>query len=464
MRTMLVAMTEPITVLVVDDDPEIRSSLQSLLEAAGYLVESAADGREALEKVAATSPDLLVADVLMPLMDGLGLCRMLRAAGNTVPILLLTARSDVADCVAGLDAGADDYLSKPFDPHELLARLRAMARRTAHLPQRPAMYHGLELVPEAHAVRQNGRWIDFSSTEYAILCVLAENPEQALSRSQISDAVWGYAMTRPPTHWRSTSATCAGNSKLRASHGSSRLFAASDTGWPHRDAEVADDPGHRSGHHPHCFSVRGTGVRLGGSRAAHNEDLSLRRESDRIIQLIQTDPNWQGFSQCTWVRSPACAQIVAPTPAEDPDAGDGPALPITGQMREVASGGSAAFFTEATIGEDPIRVYVRPLPNQRALVVGVRDDRVLASFERLGWLLAATVLGALVVAAGTAYVAARRGLRPVDRLTAVAEGIAQTGDTHIRIPRSNTTEINGSASPSTRCSANWSNPAASRNS
>ncbi len=143
MRTMLVAMTEPITVLVVDDDPEIRSSLQSLLEAAGYLVESAADGREALEKVAATSPDLLVADVLMPLMDGLGLCRMLRAAGNTVPILLLTARSDVADCVAGLDAGADDYLSKPFDPHELLARLRAMARRTAHLPQRPAMYHGL---------------------------------------------------------------------------------------------------------------------------------------------------------------------------------------------------------------------------------------------------------------------------------------------------------------------------------
>ncbi|WP_214816297.1 cell wall metabolism sensor histidine kinase WalK [Arthrobacter sp. ISL-95] len=179
---------------------------------------------------------------------------------------------------------------------------------------------------------------------------------------------------------------------------------------------------------------------LVGHELRTNEDLSLRRESDRIIQLIQTDPNWQGFSQCTWVRSPACAQLVAPTPNEDPDAGAGPALPITGQMRDVASGGSAAFFTEATIGEDPIRVYVRPLPNQRALVVGVRDDRVLASFERLGWLLAATVLGALVVAAGTAYVAARRGLRPVDRLTAVAEGIAQTGDTGIRIPRSSTTE------------------------
>ncbi|MFJ6538168.1 sensor histidine kinase [Paenarthrobacter sp. NPDC091711] len=181
---------------------------------------------------------------------------------------------------------------------------------------------------------------------------------------------------------------------------------------------------------------------LAGHELRTNEDLSLRRESDRIIQLIQTDPNWQGFSQCTWVRSPACAQTVAPTPAEDPDAGAGPALPITPQMREVASGVSVAFFTEATIGEDPIRVYVRPLPNQRALVVGVRDDRVLASFERLGWLLAATVLGALVVAAGTAYVAARRGLRPVDRLTAVAEGIAQTGDTHIRIPPSSTTEIN----------------------
>ncbi|WP_429390396.1 HAMP domain-containing sensor histidine kinase [Paenarthrobacter sp. TE4293] len=179
-----------------------------------------------------------------------------------------------------------------------------------------------------------------------------------------------------------------------------------------------------------------------GHELRKNEDLSLRRESDRIIQLIQTDPNWQGFSQCTWVRSPACAQVVAPTSVEDPDSGAGPALPITAQMREVASGQSPAFFTEAAISDDPIRVYVRPLPNERALVVGVRDDRVLASFERLGWLLAATVLGALVVAAGTAYVAARRGLRPVDRLTAVAEGIAQTGNTDIRIPQSTTTEIN----------------------
>ncbi len=179
-----------------------------------------------------------------------------------------------------------------------------------------------------------------------------------------------------------------------------------------------------------------------GHELRKNEDLSLRRESDRIIQLIQTDPHWQGFSQCTWVRSPACAQLVAPTPLEDPDSGAGPALPITDQMREVASGTSTAFFTEAAIGDDPIRVYVRPLPNQRALVVGVRDDRVLASFERLIWLLAATVLGALVVAAGTAYVAARRGLRPVDRLTAVAESIAQTGNTDIRIPQSSTTETN----------------------
>lgn len=180
---------------------------------------------------------------------------------------------------------------------------------------------------------------------------------------------------------------------------------------------------------------------LMGHELRKNEDLSLRRESDRIIQLIQTDPNWQGFSQCTWVRSPACAQLVAPTPGEDPDSGAGPALPITGQMRDVAAGKSEAFFTEAAIGNDPIRVYVRPLPNQQALVVGVRNDRVLASFERLGWLLAATVLGALVVAAGTAYVAARRGLRPVDRLTAVAESIARTGNTDVRIPRSTTTEI-----------------------
>lgn len=195
MRTKLVPMTEPLTVLVVDDDPEIRGSLQPLLEAAGYVVQTAANGREGLEVVAAMSPNLLVADVLMPVMDGLGLCRMLRAAGNTVPILLLTARNDVGDCVAGLDAGADDYLAKPFDPDELLARLRAMARRTAGPQSGPTGYQDLELVPDAHAVRHRGRWIDLSSTEYAILCVLAENPERALSRAQISDAVWGYAMT-----------------------------------------------------------------------------------------------------------------------------------------------------------------------------------------------------------------------------------------------------------------------------
>ncbi|MET3923752.1 ATP-binding protein [Arthrobacter sp. UYEF20] len=181
---------------------------------------------------------------------------------------------------------------------------------------------------------------------------------------------------------------------------------------------------------------------LAGHELRNNEDLSLRRESDRIIQLIRTDPNWQGFSQCTWVSSPACAQLVAPTPDGDPATATGPALPITGQMREVASGERAAFFTEAAIGDDPVRVYVRPLTNQRALVVGVRDDRVLASFERLGWLLAATVLGTMAVAAGTAYLAARRGLRPVDRLTAVAESIAQTGNTDIRIPGSTTSEIN----------------------
>ena len=182
-------MEKPSVVMVVDDDASVRRSTRALLEAEGYAVHTAADGLDALGKLEGADVDLLVVDVTMPVMDGLAFCRVLRATGSRTPILLLTARSAVEDCVAGLDAGADDYLAKPFDAKVLAARLRALGRRLPRVSGPPA---GLELDESAYTVARGLQVIKLSRTEFAIMSVLAENHGTALSRSQIGDAVWGY--------------------------------------------------------------------------------------------------------------------------------------------------------------------------------------------------------------------------------------------------------------------------------
>ena len=182
-------MEKPSVVMVVDDDASVRRSTRALLEAEGYGVHTAADGLDALGKLEGTDVDLLVVDVTMPVMDGLAFCRVLRATGSRTPVLLLTARSAVEDCVAGLDAGADDYLAKPFDAKVLAARLRALSRRLPRVSVPPA---GLELDESAYTVARGLQVIKLSRTEFAIMSVLAENHGTTLSRAQISDAVWGY--------------------------------------------------------------------------------------------------------------------------------------------------------------------------------------------------------------------------------------------------------------------------------
>lgn len=182
-------MEKPSVVMVVDDDASVRNSTKALLEAEGYGVRTAADGLDALSQLEGTDVDLLVVDVTMPVMDGLGFCRVFRATGSRTPILLLTARSAVEDCVAGLDAGADDYLTKPFDAQVLTARLRALARRLPPVSGPPA---GLRLDESAYTLERGMQVISLSRTEFAIISVLAENHGTALSRAQIGDAVWGY--------------------------------------------------------------------------------------------------------------------------------------------------------------------------------------------------------------------------------------------------------------------------------
>jgi two-component system response regulator MprA len=188
-----VGETFGMNVLVVDDEPAVRDALDRALRAEGYRVSTAADGRAALVRVAEDHPDVVVLDVLMPVMDGLEACRALRAAGDRTPILVLTARDSVADRVEGLDAGADDYLVKPFALDELLARIRALLRRsTPAAGERPLRFADLELDPVTRDVRRGGRVIELTRTEFLLLELFLLNPRRVLTREVIFDRVWGY--------------------------------------------------------------------------------------------------------------------------------------------------------------------------------------------------------------------------------------------------------------------------------
>lgn len=182
------------TVLVVEDDPNVRSTLDQLLRFEGYRVQLASDGQEALEVLAAQDrPDLAVVDVVMPRLDGLSLCRALRRKGDRLPILVLTARHQVGDRVAGLDAGADDYLAKPFDTEELLARLRALLRRSApEVDSEVLTVADLSLDPGSREVRRGDRLIELTRTEFDVLELLMRNERIVLTRGQIYEHIWGF--------------------------------------------------------------------------------------------------------------------------------------------------------------------------------------------------------------------------------------------------------------------------------
>jgi two-component system, OmpR family, response regulator MprA len=179
-------------VLVVDDEPAVRVALERALRLEAYEVELAADGREALDRIAGAAPDAVVLDVAMPHVDGLEVCRRLRDAGDRTPVLMLTARDAVDDRVAGLDAGADDYLVKPFALKELKARLRALLRRAGPDGDGPLRFGDLVLDPVAYEVRRGERRIDLSRTEFNLLALFLAHPRQVLTRGQIFECVWGY--------------------------------------------------------------------------------------------------------------------------------------------------------------------------------------------------------------------------------------------------------------------------------
>ncbi|MEV7991480.1 response regulator transcription factor [Streptomyces sp. NPDC086077] len=194
----------PQTVLLAEDDRAIRNALERALTLEGYRVTAVADGVEALAQAHRTPPDVLVLDVMMPGIDGLQVCRVLRAEGDRTPILMLTALVETADRIAGLDAGADDYVVKPFDVEEVFARLRALLRRTANgavavdapervpLPGRRLEAAGLRMDPQARRAWRGGRELELTRTEFELLELLVRNEGIVLDHSTIYDRIWGY--------------------------------------------------------------------------------------------------------------------------------------------------------------------------------------------------------------------------------------------------------------------------------
>jgi len=180
-------------ILVVDDEPAVRDSLRRALELEGYEVDLAVDGEAALAHLAQPMhPDAVILDILMPGVGGLEVCRRIRASGDEVPVLILTARAEIDSRVAGLDAGADDYLPKPFALAELLARLRALLRRSSNGADGTLRFADLELEPGPREVRRTGDPIELTRTEFSLLELFLRNPRQVLTRSIIFERVWGY--------------------------------------------------------------------------------------------------------------------------------------------------------------------------------------------------------------------------------------------------------------------------------
>ncbi len=187
----------PMRILVVDDDRAVRDSLRRSLEFNGYVVELASDGAEALARVPHVNPDAIVMDVMMPKLDGLEATRALRNAGNDVPILILTARDAISDRVDGLDAGADDYLPKPFALEELLARIRSLLRRVTRPPgddpfEPPLEFADLSLDIATREVRRGNRSLTLTRTEFDLLELFLRRPKRVLERSFILEEVWGF--------------------------------------------------------------------------------------------------------------------------------------------------------------------------------------------------------------------------------------------------------------------------------
>ena len=373
-------------ILVVDDEPAVREALERALRLDGYEVALAGDGREALRSRPTAPADAVVLDVLMPGLDGLEVCRRMRDAGDRTPVLMLTARDEVGDRVAGLDAGADDYLSKPFALEELLARVRALLRRVGlerratrccASPTSSSTRSRHEVAPRRAADRADPHRVP------AARAVPAPPAPGAHPRGRSSSACGATTSARPRTRSRSTSATCAARPRRRASRGCCTPCAASATSCGHRGHELP--PAHRRCSPRRAVAVAvvlGRGRRPTSSCAtscASSVDASLRELRPKVVFVSRATARRRPARPARRPSAPVTFQAQLPPTAVGGSAGGraGDAAPTATssaprraaaarrprRVREVAAGRRGAFLSDATVGGVHVRVLTARGPD-----------------------------------------------------------------------------------------------------
>ena len=430
-------------ILVVDDDTPIRRMLERTLGAEGYEVRSAADGGAALAAIERFAPDVLVLDVAMPGVDGLGVCRRVRAKGLALPILLLTARDAVEDRVAGLDAGADDYLVKPFAAEELLARLRALLRRGQEPGETLAVGDVIFDVRSRLAARA-GRDLDLSAREADLLELLLRNARNVVPREMALDRVWGGPASSKPQRRRSLRLVSPAEARRPTADrdgAGRRVQARGMTGLSIRSRAVIAA----------ALSILLAVVSLGIAvdfvverHLRHSLDSSLRRRAVAVAQLSASAP----------------ALLTAPGALESPLGGTdasvevldrrgrlvarslglgGRVLPAAALARRVIASGTPAFGDAIQAG-DGIRLYVAPLAELRgpasggAVVVAASTGDLEDTLRALRAGVVLSALGAAALGAAAVALLLGRALRPLKRLASSAAEIERTADPGRRLP------------------------------
>ena len=438
--------------MVVDDDPDVRDSLERALRCAGYAVTTAVHGADALDTLALSPVDLIVLDVMMPMVDGFDACRRLRARGDDTPILVLTARDAVDDRVTGLAAGADDYLVKPFALRELLARVQALLRRSR--TSRDVLgYADLTLDVTARRLTRGGRVIELTRTEFGLLELLLRNAEQVISYDVIRERVWGYGEAPVVQRAPGLRRTSAAQARVRRRPAAAAQRAR--RGLRDQDGPVTAWRERLRLRRPLMLRTRFTLAAAGAVAAVTlavtavaflvlRSDLQdqvqqqLRQQSDVVHRVAG---HYHGRIPRGWVPphsdrfgvSSPYAQVVTDRGAVWAPPGDGRLLVADAAAMQVAAGRHVSFYAVSTLDGVRAMVYTTPLAPGLAVQLAVPLATVDQQVTSVGTTLALLSVIGVGLAALAGWGVARAGLAPVGRLAAVAEDVTATGDPGRRV-------------------------------